>query len=117
MPAYSSRILVEEYPMWIEIEKPRKGYLYSFDQEIMSTIFGSTMIIGGITVETNVLNESSIDRVEFYVDDELKCVDEETPYEWLWDEKAIGRHEIKVVAYDNEGNTASDSQEVWIINI
>ena len=107
MPAYSSRILVEEYP--IDIEKPRKGYLYLFDQEITPTIFGKTIIIGGITVETNVLNESSIDRVEFYVGDELRYVDEETLYEWKWDEFAIGRYEVKVIAYDDKGNTASDN--------
>jgi hypothetical protein len=117
MPAYSSRILVEEYPIEIEIEKPRKGYLYYFDREIMPTIFWKTIIIGGITVETNVLNESSIDRVEFYVDDELKYVDEETPYEWLWDEKSIGNHEIKVIAYDNKGNMTSDEIDVMIFNI
>ena len=114
MPAYSSRILVEEYP--IDIEKPRKGYLYLFDQEITPTIFGKTIIIGGITVETNVLNESSIDRVEFYVGDELRYVDEETLYEWKWDEFAIGRYEVKVIAYDEEGNKAEDEIDVMIFN-
>ena len=117
MPAYSSRILVEEYPIEIEIEKPRKGYLYSSDQEIMPTIFHSTIIIGGITVETNVLNEISIDRVEFYIDDELKYVDEGIPYQWLWNEFAVGNHEIQVIAYDNEGNNAKDKIEVKIFNI
>lgn len=47
----------------------------------------------------------------------LKGTDAESPYEWIWDERTFGTHEIKVVAYDNEGNTAVDSQEVWIFNV
>ncbi len=46
--------------------------------------------------------------VEFHIDDVLKSNDNKLPYEWLWDEFAFGTHEIKVVAYDSEGNKASD---------
>lgn len=40
----------------------------------------------------------------------------QAPFEWLWNEKAIGRDEMKVIAYDNEGNTATDEIEVIIVN-
>ena len=100
-----------------EITRPKEEYLYIADREIIPTIFRNTVIIGKITMEADVYSEGGIDMVEFYVDDELKFVDEEMPYEWLWDERTFGRHEIKVIAYDKEGNTTSDSQEVWIFNI
>ena len=101
----------------VEIANPGRGCLYIFDQEIISTIFGNTIIIGGTTVEAEAYDEYGIEKVEFYIDDELKFVDDECPYEWLWGEKAFGTHEIQVIACDNEGNNAKDKMEVKIFNI
>jgi hypothetical protein len=50
--------------------------------------------------------------VEFYIDDEIRYVDKEKPYEWLWDELAVGWHEIKVTA-----NDAIDGIDVFILNV
>jgi hypothetical protein len=58
-----------------------------------------------------------VDRVELYIDDKLKETVEKEPYEWLWNEMAFWEHEIKAVAYDNFGNTVSDSIAVWIFNV
>jgi len=98
----------------VEITRPKAGYLYIFDREILSANGnnGNTIIVGGITVEAN----SNGEEVEFYIDDELKYVDEGEPHQWLWNEKAIGNHEIKVVAYDEE-NTAVDKRDVFIFNL
>ena len=99
------------------IEKPKENCLYIFDKEIMPVIFGNTIIIGEITVEINAYDEDDIDRVEFYIDDFLESNDTEYPYEWTWDEKSIGRHELRVIAYDNEGNKAEDKINVVIFNL
>jgi len=99
----------------IEITKPKEEYLYIFDQEIMP--LENTMIIGKITVEIDAYDEDGIDRIEFYIDDVLKSTYTESPYEWTWNEFVIGVHEIKVVAYDNEGNKAEDEMNVIIFNI
>ena len=64
-----------------------------------------TVIIGKAMIETTVLDETSgIERVEFYVDDELKQTISNGPYEWLWDERILFNHIIKAVTYDNAGN-------------
>lgn len=101
----------------IEIEKPEEGYLYIFNRKIIPTLLGNTVIIGKITVGATVQSEFGMDKVEFYVDDSLGHTDEEEPYEWLWDEIIVGRHEIKVRAYDIPGNIASDEVEVVIFNL
>ena len=101
----------------IGIIKPRDGYLYVFDRETIPTIFGNIIIIEGITIEADAYDEDGIDRVEFYIDGVLKNTDTDSPYEWLWDEKVIGRHEIKVVAYDDDGNKAEDKTNVIIFNV
>jgi len=50
------------------------------------------------------------------VDDILKNVDYEEPFEWLWDETIFGKHVLKVKAYDNNGNNATDEKNVMIFN-
>ncbi len=76
------------------------------------------IIFGKITIEADVTdNQSGVKKVEFYVDDAIKSIDNYLPYEWLWDEFAFGRHEIKVIAYGNEGNNAKDKMDVIIFNI
>ncbi len=94
------------------IEKPAGGYLYVNDRQIMPVQSGNTIILGKITV--NVSAPSS-DKVEFYVDDILKASPEEPPYQWVWNEKAIGRHMLDVKIYGE--NIYEDSREVIIFNL
>ncbi|HEC87030.1 MAG TPA: hypothetical protein ENI49_04090 [Thermoplasmatales archaeon] len=83
----------------------------------MPTIFGNTIILGKVTIEVDVHDESGIERVEFYIDDVLKSTDYEESYSWLWNEFAIGWHVIKVIAYDNSGNKAEDRIKVMAFNL
>ncbi|KAA0003511.1 MAG: hypothetical protein FE048_01360 [Thermoplasmata archaeon] len=100
----------------ISIEKPN-GYLYIFDRRIIPLPQHKIMVIGGITIEVDVRSGEGIDKVDFYVDDVLKYIDNEYPYKWRWDETIFGSHNIKVVVYDNTGNIACDDADVIIFNI
>lgn len=98
-------------PPSVSIEKPREGYLYIFNREIIP--FSKTVIIGRITVKADASDaESGINRVEFYINDELIYTDAEIPYEWTWEKISFGSYNIKAIAYDNEGNPATDSLNV-----
>ncbi len=102
----------------VKFIKPREGYLYLEDREIIPTITGRTVIIGRITIQVNATNhESGINRVEFYIDNDFQTQDKEKPYEWTWDYLSFGTHSIKAIAYDNAGNSGSDEIIIWIINI
>jgi len=103
----------EENPIVI-IERPRK-YLYVFDREIVP--LRMPVILGDITVIAEASDEDGIQKVEFYVNDILKSTDYEEPYSWLWDEFAMGEHELKIIAYDNKGNEAQDEVKVMIFNL
>ena len=35
------------------------------------------------------------------------------PYIWTWNEKAFGKHTIKVIAYDSKGEISSKEIEVF----
>jgi len=98
----------------VSIERPG-NYLYIFDEEIAP--FKTPLIIGKITVTADAYDEEGIEKVEFYIDGILKYNDTEQPYEWIWNGFAIGKHEIKAVAYDNKGNRAQDEIDVIIFGL
>lgn len=100
----------------VRIEKPH-GYLYIGNREIMKLPFDATIVIGDIDIEVYAVdNQSGVDRVEFYIDGQLKYVDEKAPYTWTWDERAMLRHFIEVKAYDVAGNENVTSLAIWIFN-
>ena len=70
----------DTHPPIVEIIKPRDRYLYVFDREIMPISSIKSLLIGKITVEVDAYDENGIDRIEFYIDDKVKYVDEEYPY-------------------------------------
>lgn len=103
-------------PPEVNITKPVDGYLYVFGKERKN--IGVTVILGKISIEVDAEDtDSDIEKVEIYIDDEIKAVLENEPYIWLWDEFSIGWHTIKAIAYDTADNTATDEQQVWILNI
>jgi hypothetical protein len=102
-------------PPFINITRPKKGFLYIKDKEIAP--IGTTLILGKITQRVYAQDlESGVNKVEFYVDNTLKNSDKIAPYEWMWDERVFGRHRIKVIAYDNSGKEASAEMRVIIFN-
>jgi len=73
---------------------------------------GTSIAIGDLTVRTKELEPLS--HVEFYLDDKLVFTDEQSPFEWRWTRFSFGRHKIKAVAYDMDGNQAGfDEAIVW----
>ena len=99
--------------LYAGITKPRNG-IYVMDRYIMN--FDIPLIIGKITIEVIASPPDRIKNVSFYIDDELKYIDDDSPYQWLWDGFSIGKHEIKVIVYDNSGNKAEDRMNVLIFN-
>ncbi|KAA0008735.1 MAG: hypothetical protein FE042_01220 [Thermoplasmata archaeon] len=105
----------------VEISQPTPG-IYVKGRKIWP-IFGIfkcpfTLIIGSIDVKVNANDENSgVDRVEFYIDEDLLNTDTEEPYEWTWNERVFFTHTITVKVYDKAGLTAEDSIEVKIFNL
>ena len=99
-------------PPTVEITKPLKKSLYIGNHRICSWWF--TMIVCGIDIEVDASDgESGMNRVEFYINDALKETDTTEPYSGAWAENAFGKRIIRVTAYDNAGNSASDEITVW----
>ena len=102
----------------LSITKPVDGYLYFNDRQIMPIPANVAFIIGPITFKVDAIDEcSGMDKIEFYINTELKHTDNEIPYEWLWNNSAFGRFNVKVKAFDRAGNMAMTEQRVWIFNL
>ncbi|UCF13398.1 MAG: hypothetical protein JSW06_03855, partial [Thermoplasmatales archaeon] len=103
----------------ISIVKPN-AHVYIFNIQI-APLPGqgrfNAIVIGMVNVQVDVGN-TSVDKVEFYVDNELKENDTEAPYEWMWDERMIVPpiHSLKVVGYDNDVEVGSDEIRLLYIN-
>lgn len=71
-----------------------------------------------LTAKATSPDDSGIEKVEFYVDNQLKYTDTSTPYELTWDTLAEteGAHALKAVAFDAKGNTATAKISVTVDN-
>ena len=107
-------IVPDVIPPTITIVSPDEG-LYLGGNKVIN-LGQIIIIIGRVGIATNVIDEENgtgISHVKFFVDDELKYNDTDAFYEWIWDETAFLSHKLKVIAYDNAYNMASDEVEVW----
>jgi len=102
----------DDIPPTIAILKPENA-LYLRNSKILP--LRKPLIIGTIDIEVAASDDQTgIERVEFFIDDELKETDITEPYNWTWDEKTRFRfrHTIKVIAYDEAGNYATSEISV-----
>ena len=101
----TSKFTIDHESPSLEITKPVAAKLYIFDRAVMPLFGSKAVVIGRITITASVSDDvSGVDRVEFYVDGSLKANLNNAPYEWTWQEMAIGSHVITVKAYDKAGN-------------
>ncbi|OYT29733.1 hypothetical protein B6U98_01525 [Thermoplasmatales archaeon ex4572_165] len=93
--------------------KPDTNYLFLNDKHIMKTLFGNTVVIGDLAIEANAYSREGIEKIEFYLNDELMHIDDVFPYEWFWDDTSFGRFEVKIKAIDNTGIISENEMIIW----
>jgi hypothetical protein len=107
-------VTLEEETIEVEIVKPLRAFYINNDRLIP---FFRTRIIGSIDIEAAIRDDfwgpSSAQKVEFYINGYLKETLTDEPYIWTWSDIKLGRQNIKVVAYDYEGNSDFDEMEVY----
>ena len=97
---------------YIQILNPISNRLYLAGREIMNTPI--TIIIGEINIEVEVKGITQVvEKVEFYIDNNLKTTDSEEPYNYLWDETSFGSKIIKIKAYHNNTENIEEQMTVW----
>jgi len=105
-------VLEGNLPPEVGIVTPKEGYLYLFNKPRTRMPFGNTVIIGETDVEVYANDDTSVERVEFYIDNNLKKEIYEEPYVWILDSLLFGKHLLKVIAYDDQGKSSSVEMEI-----
>ncbi|MBU0496330.1 MAG: hypothetical protein KKC68_02515, partial [Candidatus Thermoplasmatota archaeon] len=95
-----------------EITNPGEPGIYIGGQKRIN-LPGTVFVYGSITITVMANATSGIMKVEFYIGSTLKATDSQAPYEYTWRKLISGRNIIKVIAYDNDNNTAEDTIQVF----
>jgi parallel beta-helix repeat protein len=101
----------------IKITKPRNGYLYIIDRELIPTLRGNTLIIGKITIDFSIDSALGIQKIELYLNDIVIDILHNPPYKFLLDEQLLGKHSLCVQVHDNENRFATHTIEPLFINL
>jgi len=100
----------------VQITKPLKALYIQNQTKLPSS---NAIVFGSIEIEAYThkywYDPVDAEKVEFYIDGTLTSTDTISPYTWIWESGGLiqHRHTIKVIAYDTEGNSASDEITVW----
>jgi hypothetical protein len=102
----------------VYIANPRAGKIIRNDTIVKNIKQVTSLIIDKTNIYAEVKQgKYPIDRVEFYYGNRLLFTDTEKPYEYMLNERSIGFHKIKVIAYDSEGHSATDQMKIIFFNI
>jgi len=96
-------VLIESESPDVQITSPFHG-LYLKNRRFLPFL-PWTIIIGAVDIMVDSHdNLSGLERIEFYIDDELVATQTEDPYVFRWDDQAFFKHTIRVVGIDRAGN-------------
>lgn len=102
----------------IYIANPRFGKIFYNDIPKRTYRYKTPSIIDKTIIYAEVRQGMyPIEKVEFYYNDRLIFTDNEKPYEYMLNERAVGLRNIKVVVYDTQGNTATDEMRIMFLNM
>ena len=104
----------------IIITRPRDGYLYLHDRELLPLFSDDTIIIGKITVLADVTeNMPSIKQMAFLLDSDTMHICLQPPYLWTWNSRVYGRgtHTLKVIATTLSDSEVAAWQNVTLISL
>ncbi len=122
----SSIVWLSDTPLthpFVYIESPCKGYLY-FEGRLQKPLKESrnwairTIIIDDIWVWAQVfIDESFIEKVEFYVQGRLQETDTDPPYTFHLNKICFYKQRIEVVAYHLDGRYSTDWMDIYCLNL
>jgi hypothetical protein len=76
--------------------------------------FFTPLLFGGIGIcPTATDNESVVERMELYINEDLVYTFYSSSDNWTWNKLAFDRQLIKIIAYDAAGNSNTLEQIAW----
>ena len=106
-------VKIDWSPPEISIARPLENYLYLLDREIVPLPIDTPFIIGDITIQVEVTNETSgINWMQFQIDYSLEGNVTDEPWQWEWQEPVLisRKYLLYVGAFDMAGNDIGEAQ-------
>ena len=101
----------DDTELTVNITSPEEKSLYVYGNKILDLPF-NTIVYGLMKVEATASSKNGIEKVQFYVDGDLKETVYETPYEFHFGPIICKKYTIQAKATDSTNNTISDFIEV-----
>ena len=94
----------------VEIIKPEDNAIYILNRKTKIQ-YSNILIIGHIDIEVKTIDD--VEKVEFYINDELEYVDTEQPFSWILNDRAFFKKTtIKVKAYTSLDDVIFKIQQI-----
>ena len=113
-------IVVDNSGPTLIVDSPRAHYLYIAGREIVpipKKLNIDVVIIGALNIKAMANDESTVVKMELYIDGNKEMETNENTISWLWDEKTLFVHDVEIKAYDYFGHTASVKIEALVFNL
>lgn len=95
----------------IEITHPNTG-IYVGNTRILP--FFAPVLIGDGSITVEIINPGfGVENITFLVNDEIRSVDNEPPFEFMMTDTVFGVQSIQAIAVDSQGNSDSESLQLW----
>jgi len=92
----------------VTIVNPKEKYFHFGGNPLFPLLF-NTIVFGPVNLNVNVSPSENIERVELYINGNLKVTITEPPYTFEWSPLISFRYKIEVKAYDEFGRNATDN--------
>ena len=127
--ALTAELALQTVPLQVRITEPLEGQIYFGDLPVWpldagrlwySGLRATTVLLGSTTATVSVSSMHEVEKVIFCIDDIFITWDSNPPYEWQIQGKHVpplGRHTLRVVAYDSRGNTVMDEMDIFIVTL
>jgi len=80
---------------------------------------GNTSVSGIILITAQATDNESVERVEFYINEQLKITTQEEPYQYSWETLILengSKHTIVAKAFDPSGNMGTSEEVSVVVN-
>lgn len=110
----SEPIQMDPFQPKIRFITPENG-VYLFNKRILPS--EKTIIFGTCTFTLTIEENCNVEKVEFYIDENIYQTKTAEPYSITVHDRVFGKHDITIVAYDTAGNSEQVSRTVQIYKI
>jgi hypothetical protein len=105
----------------VTYESPQSSHLYIAGREIMvlpSSMDVDAVVIGPTSVSVSAVDGGvGVERVELFIDGELRYTSHGDSLEFVWNQRTFLRHKLEVVTVDFFGYSSSKTLNLWVFNI